>query len=305
MIVDNPADFLDQLASGDFPAVGPACARAVMLVEPADFTVNTESAIDNHYMDLDHKADAERALRQARSLGDLIASQDIDVVTFPGWHETPDGVFPNNVFATTPERSFIVGRMLRPSRQREAERPDIRAWFKTRGYREIDLDHPGLVAELTGTLIIDSARRIGFCGMTQRVNRAGLEAMHEAFGLKLTFSFDLRPEEYHTNVIMMVLASRALVIYPGGFTDPAVPAAIASAYPGRALVLNSAEQQAFAANCIALTENDLFMSRSAFDALRDSSRRSLEDWGFSIHTTPLDEIEKAGGSLRCMVAEIF
>jgi len=304
VIVDNPADFLQQLAAGDFPADGPAHARAVMLVEPADFTVNTESAIDNHYMDLDHKADAERALRQARSLGDLIASRGIEVVTFPGWRETPDGVFPNNVFATTPER-FIVGRMLRPSRQREAERPDIRAWFKTRGYREIDLDHPGLVAELTGTLIIDSARRIGFCGMTQRVNRAGLEAMHEAFGLKLTFSFDLRPEEYHTNVIMMVLASRALVIYPGGFTDPAVPAAIASAYRGRTLVLNSEEQHAFAANCIALTENDLFMSRAAFDALRESSRRLLQDWGFTIHTTALDEIEKAGGSLCCMVAEIF
>lgn len=305
MIVDNPADFLEQLASRDFPSVGPACARGVMLVEPADFTVNTESAIDNHYMDLDHKADAERALGQARNLGNLIASQGIEVVTFPGWRETPDGVFPNNVFATTPDRSFIVGRMLRPSRQREAERPDIRAWFKTRGYREIDLDHPGLVAELTGTLIIDSARRIGFCGMTQRVNQAGLEAMHEAFGLELTFSFDLRPEEYHTNVIMMVLASRALVIYPGGFTDPAVPAAIASAYNGRTLVLNSEEQQAFAANCIALTENDLFMSSTAFAALRESSRRSLQDWGFTIHTTALDEIEKAGGSLRCMVAEIF
>jgi len=305
VIVDKPADFLRQLESCDFPATGPACARAVMLVEPADFTVNAESAIDNHYMDLDHKADAKRALKEARNLAGLIAGRGIEVVTFPGRRETPDGVFPNNVFATTPDRRFIIGRMLRPSRQLEAERPDIRAWFASRGYREIDLNHPGLVAELTGTLIIDSARRIGFCGMTQRVNRAGLEAMHEAFGLKLTFGFDLRPEEYHTNVIMMVLASRALVIYPGGFTDPAVPAAIARAYPGRTLVLDAQEQHAFAANCIALTETDLFMSRAAFGALRDSSRQSLQDWGFKIHTTELDEIEKAGGSLRCMVAEIF
>lgn len=305
MIVDNPADFLRQLASGDFPEAGPFCARAVMLVEPADFKVNAESAIDNHYMDLDHKANAERALAQARNLARLIADQGIEVVTFPGRRETPDGVFPNNVFATTPDQRFIVGRMLRKSRQLEADRPDIRAWFGSRGYREIDLNHPGLVAELTGTLIVDSARRIGFCGMTRRVNRAGLEAMHEAFGLKLTFSFNLRPEEYHTNVIMMVLASRAMVIYPGGFTDPGVPAALARAYPGRTLELTAEEQVAFAANCIALTEKDLFMSRTAYDALRDSSRRSLEDWGFTIHSTELDEIEKAGGSLRCMVAEIF
>jgi hypothetical protein len=304
VIVYKPEEFLQQLASMDLPALGPACARAVLLVEPAEFSVNSESAIDNHYMDLDHKADADRALRQARDLARLIAAQGIEVVTFEGRRETPDGVFPNNVFATTPER-FIVGRMLRPSRQLEAHRPDIRGWFRARGYLEIDLNHPDLVAELTGTLIIDSARRIGYCGMTRRVNQAGLEAMHEAFGLKLTFSFALRPEEYHTNVIMMVLASRALVIYPGGFTDPAVPAALASVYPGRTLVLTAEEQIAFAANCIALTESDLFMSQAAFDALRANSRRSLEEWGFRIHTTPLDEIEKAGGSLRCMVAEIF
>ena len=304
MIVDSPADFLRQLASADLPATGPACAKAVMLVEPLDFTVNAESAIDNHYMDLDHDANSKRALEQARGLARLIAAQGIEVVSFPGRRETPDGVFPNNVFATTPDR-FIVGHMLRPSRQLEAERADIRTYFSSKGYREIDLSGDDLVAELTGTLIIDSARRIGFCGMTGRVNRAGLEAMHEAFGLKLTFSFALRPEEYHTNVIMMVLASRACVIYPGGFTDPAVPAAIAAAFPGRTLVLSTQEQNAFAANCIALTENDLFMSQTGLDALRDSSRRLLQEWGFMIHATPLDEIEKAGGSLRCMVAEIF
>jgi len=304
VIVNRPEDFLARLSSQTFPAMGPACAKAVMLVEPVDFTVNAESAIDNHYMDLDHVADSKRALDQARALARLISSQGIEVVSFPGRRETPDAVFPNNVFATTVDR-LIVGRMLRPSRQKEAERPDIRAYFQSRGYREIDLSHLDLVAELTGTLIIDSARRIGFCGMTGRVNQAGLEAMNEAFDLKMTFSFELRPEEYHTNVIMMVLASRACVIYPGGFTDPAVPMAIASAFPDRTLLLNTAEQTAFAANCIALTDRDLFMSQTGLDALRDSSRRTLEDWGFVIHSTPLDEIEKAGGSLRCMVAEIF
>jgi hypothetical protein len=304
VIVHNPADFLSALASNDLPAAGPAVAKAVLLVEPAEFTVNTESAIDNHYMNLVDEADSKRALEQARGLKRLIAAQGIEVVTFPGRRETPDDVFPNNVFATTQDR-FIIGRMLRPSRQLEAERPDIRGYFKSKGYREIDLSHGNLVAELTGALIIDSARRIGFCGMSGRVNRAGLEAMHEAFGLALTFSFELRPEEYHTNVIMMVLASRACVIYPGGFTDPAAAAAVTAAFPGRTLELNAQEQSAFAANCIALTEKDLFMSLTALDALRDSSRRVLEEWGFTIHSAPLDEIEKAGGSLRCMVAEIF
>jgi N-dimethylarginine dimethylaminohydrolase len=47
------------------------------------------------------------------------------------------------------------------------------------------------------------------------------------------------------------------------------------------------------------------MSRTGLDALRATSLENLEAWGFVIHNTRLDEIEKAGGSLRCMVAEIF
>ena len=69
--------------------------------------------------------------------------------------------------------------------------------------------------------------------------------------------------------------------------------------------MNEAEKNAFAGNCIALSDTDLFMSRTGLDALRVGSLESLQDWGFVLHSLPLDEIEKAGGSLRCMVAEIF
>ncbi len=304
MIVYQAADFLQQLKQQDFPVCGPAVARAVLMVEPAEFTVNTECAIDNHYMDLDVEADSSLASRQARGLAQLIASKGIEVVWFPGRRETPDAIFPNNVFATTPER-FIVGHMYHPSRKQEADRDDVRGYFRDLGYQTIDLSVRKCVAELTGTLIIDSARKIGFCGMSKRVNQAGLEAMHDAFGLKMTFSFQLNADEYHTNVVMMILASRACVIYPPAFVDPAVPEAIARAFPGRTLVLDKAEKDAFAGNCIALTDKDLFMSRTGFDTLKTSSRKTLESWGFYIHTADLYEIEKAGGSLRCMVAEIF
>ena len=161
------------------------------------------------------------------------------------------------------------------------------------------------MAELTGPLVLDRARRIGFCGMTERVNDAGARAMHRAFALKLTFEFDLKPDEYHTNVIMSVLAGRACVIHADAFADEAVPQAIAGAYPGCTLFIDQPEKDAFAGNCIALTHSDLFMSQAGVDALRPTSRATLESWGFVLHATKLYEIEKAGGSLRCMVAEIF
>lgn len=304
MIITDPKQFLEEIGSGDYHAEFPACAKAAMMVEPAGFTISSQSAIDNHYMDVSVVADQPRAVAQSIGLTDLIRKQGIEVVVFPGNPETPDAIFPNNVFATT-HQNFIVGHMLHPVRQKEAERIDIRAYFEAKGYQAVDLSVQDCIAELTGALIIDHARNIGFCGMSGRVDEAGLAAMHEAFGLKMMFAFDLQATEYHTNVVMMILAGRACVIYPGAFVNPVVPQAIAHAFPERTLILNEVEKNAFAGNCIALSDNDLFMSSTGYSALRPESRTLLESWGFVIHHTALDEIEKAGGSLRCMVAEIF
>ena len=304
MIVRTSQEFLKQLENRDWPAGSPATPHAVMMVEPANFSVSAESAVDNLYMNLNDKVDAQLALNQSRDLASLLAEQGIEVVSFPGEAMTPDAIFPNNVFACTPDK-LIIGHMLHPGRQAEAEREDIRSYFQAQGYACIDLSQKNCVAELTGVLNIDHARQIGFCGMTGRVDEAGLVAMHEAFDLNMIFSFELQAEEYHTNVIMMVLAGRACVIYPDAFVDQRVPEAIAVAFPGRTLLLSKAEKDAFAGNCIALTQSDIFMSQTGVDALRPTSRDALESWGFTIHAARLDEIEKAGGSLRCMLAEIF
>lgn len=305
MIVRTPAEFREQVEAGWLPSDGVATPRSVFLIEPTDFRVSEESARDNVYMDVDSRVDPGRALDQHRRLSDRISACDIPVVRFPGRAETPDDVFPNNVFATAPGR-LIIGAMLYPERQREAGREDIRSFFRNlMDYEEIDLSRSGLVAELTGAKVIDRARRIGYCGMTQRVDEAGCQAMHEAFDLALTFRFDLNPDEYHTNVAMSVLSSRALIICPEAFADPEVPEAIASVYPGCVLEITTGEKEAFAGNCIALNSRDVFMSQTAVDALAPEKIRTLEDWGFHVHGVELDEIEKAGGSLRCCVAEIY
>lgn len=304
MITTSPNEFLDALAALPEPDA-PAMPRGVFMVMPRDFEVDSESALDNPYMDTDSRVDAARARAQGEALAGLIESAGVPVRRFPGHPDTPDDIFPNNVFATAPGR-FIVGSMFHPGRRREAYREDIRRHFvEDEGRQLIDLSARDCVAELTGAMVIDRARGIGYCGMSNRVDDAGAAAMHEAFGLRLTFRFDLAPAEYHTNVVMSVLAGHACVLHPGAFADAAVPEAIEQAYPGRIVALDTAEKDAFAGNCIALTDSDLFMSRTGADALRPASRAALEDWGFTLHTAELDEIEKAGGSLRCMIAEIY
>lgn len=305
MIVHTAEAFREQLDAGWLSADSPAVPRAVFLVEPTSFRLSRESARDNLYMDLSATVDPARALDQHRRLTERIASCGVPVIRFPGLADTPDDVFPNNVFATIPNR-LIVGAMRYPERRREARRQDIRALFTDlMGYELVDLSERDMVAELTGPMVIDRSHRIGFCGMSQRVDDAGCRAMHEAFELALTFQFDLKPDEYHTNVLMTVLAARALILCPDSFVDPEVPGAIAAAYPGRTLEITTEEKAAFAGNCLAVNFTDVFFSQTAIDALPESKLETLRSWGLEIHAVELDEIEKAGGSLRCCIAEIF
>ena len=304
MIVDKAKYFISALKSREFPDDSPATPKGVLMVEPEEFYVGEETALDNHYMDLGNPANPDRAKRQFQDLVKLIRNCGTGVLVFPGSVRTPDDVFPNNVFATVPGR-LVIGNMRYPIRQLESERSDIPAWFSERGYEIVDLRAKDCVAELTGVLIMDRARRIGFCGISERVDRAGAEAMHEAFKLRLTYCFDLTANEYHTNVVFSVLAARACVLYPGACAEPSAPEAIEAAFPGRTLLLDKFEKDHFVGNCISLNNEDLFMSQVAVDALRPENRARLESWGFRIHSAELDQLEKSGGSLRCMVAKIF
>ncbi|MBJ6978891.1 amidinotransferase [Luteimonas sp. MC1782] len=299
----NPAAFL-AFARGCPPDFGPATARAAFLVAPDGFGRADESASDNRYMAEADGFDAARASAQHRELQRALATV-LPTLCFPGDPLAPDGLFPNNVFATAPG-ALVVGRMRHPVRQREALRADIRGFFgDLMGHAVRDLSQQPHACELTGALVIDRARGLGLCGLSERCDAEGARLMHEALGLRATLMFDLAPGEYHTNVVLAVLAGRAALICPAGFADPAVPDTIAALYAPHAILLSEAEQAAFAGNAIALSPDLAWMSERAAQALSAASRAGLAQAGFSLRAVALDAIEAAGGSLRCCVAEIY
>lgn len=304
MIVTDPAEFLAAYSPERYPARAAATARAAFLVSPASATLAAESAADNRYMDLAQTIDPARALAQHAELARRLGV-DLPVFSFPGRADCPDDIFPNNVFATAPGR-LIVGRMRHAVRRREAERADIRGFFRDAlGYRIVDFSDAAFVAELTGSLVIDRARGIGYCGLSERCDLAGARAMHEAFGLCLTFCFELAAGEYHTNVVLTLLAGRGALIAADGFRDPAAPHAIARAVGGHVIWLTQAQKNAFSGNAITLGPDRVWMSTRGADALDAAQKRAIAHAGFTIADVDLSEIEKAGGSLRCCVAEIF
>lgn len=303
MIVATASAFLQAFSRLD--SGSRATPKAVFLIEPAEFALEEESARDNAYMRMDAAVDPARAKAQHQDLVRAIQRAGVPLFVLPGVVDQKDGVFLNNVFGTS-EGTFVIGSMRHEARRREAQRSDVRTLFRdVLRYRTVDLSAVECVAELTGPLVIDRARAVGLCGMTPRVDAAGVLAMHEAFGLQLTYRFPLADGEYHTNVVLAILASRACVMHPGSFEDPETPEALRRAYHGTTIELDDGEKAAFAANCIALSERDVFLSATASRALRPKTRARFESLGFVLHAVEVDELEKAGGSVRCLIAEMF
>lgn len=314
MMTRDPEAFL-AIAGGCAPDFGPATARAAFLVAPDGFARADESAGDNRYMADAGAFDGARALAQHRELQRAMSAV-LPTLCFPGDPRAPDGLFPNNVFATarpdarahpqgTPR--LIVGRMRHAVRRREAGREDIRRFFgQLLGYAVEDLSGQPHPCELTGALAIDRARGLGFVGLSERCDEAGARLMHDAFGLRATLVCDLAPGEYHANVVLAILAGRAALLCPDGFADPAgLEGVLAAVYGPHVVRLSARERQAFAGNAISLSPETVWMSAAADAVLSADRRRALDEAGFQVRAVALDAVEAAGGSLRCCVAEIF
>lgn len=306
MIHTTPASFLSALETLPSPHrhARPAMAAA-MLVSPSAIALSAQAASDNVYMDLTLTVDPERAVAQHLGLIKALNSVGLPTIVFPGIPGQPDGCFLNNAFGMAHQR-LILGGMRHPDRQRETQRQDIKDFFlETLGFEMSSLAREGVVAELTGVIVIDRLREIGFLGRSSRVNALGEPMVSDVFGLKHTLAFDLAPEEYHTNMVLSVLAARAAVVHGPSVGGEMLPQVLGKIYDGQVLHLNKDEKDAFAGNCLAVTEEDVFFSETALEALRPSSLRRLEGFGFKVHGLPLDEIEKAGGSLRCLISEVY
>ena len=98
MITRDPDAFL-ALARALPTDFGPATARAAFLVAPDGFRLAEQSARDNAYMADAAAFDAARASAQHRDLQRAVSAV-LPTVCFAGNPDTPDAVFPNNVFGT-------------------------------------------------------------------------------------------------------------------------------------------------------------------------------------------------------------
>jgi hypothetical protein len=303
MIAADQQEFLR--AFGQCPIRPVSTMAAAMLVNTKGFQISQEAAQDNVYMGTQEVLDLPKAQAQHAEISRVIQEIGVPTLCFTGVEGFEDGIFPNNAYGTTPGK-LIIGHMFHPVRQQETQRKDIRDFFATTlGYQIHDLSTQPGICELTGSLVIDRARNIGFCGLSNRADALGCKAMEDAFALDYCLSFELVPSEYHTNIVMAILAGRLVFLYPPAFVDPEVPKLIKNAYGDCCHFITEHEKNQFVGNCIAVTKHDVLFSKTALNAMSRDTFKALASADFNIHSVDIDELEKGGGSMRCTIAEVF
>ncbi|HEX6929502.1 MAG TPA: arginine deiminase-related protein, partial [Gammaproteobacteria bacterium] len=171
----------------------------------------------------------------------------------------------------------------------------------------------GRFLEGTGSLVLDRAHRIAYACASSRTDKALAETWAVQFRYRLC-RFDARDPAgmpvYHTNVIMSLGPELAIVCLDA-LDDPARRKALREQLEatGKEIVAIDWQQvRAFAGNQLFLRASDgpvVVLSATADRALREDQKAVIDRHARRI-AVDIATIERhGGGSVRCMLAEIF
>lgn len=299
-------------------------AMAVMMIRPARFQSNPETAQSNRFQGKTDASAAEQhaaALEEFERLKDALDRRGIHVLAFDDTPEphTPDAIFPNNWVSFHADGTVVLYPMEASNRRTERRRDLVESLASDHGFlvRDIiDLSHhekDGHYLEGTGSMVLDRVNRVAYACLSSRTH---LDALGE-FAQRLDYdvmAFDAVDQGgaaiYHTNVLMNI-GEKIAVICDGAVRRDDQRAAVMESLTksGReVMTLTFAQLQAFAGNMLELKSSSgnrvVAMSEKARRSLTDRQLEKFEANGDML-SVPIGTIESsAGGSVRCMLAEI-
>ena len=299
----------------------------VLMVRPASFRANEQTAANNHYQK-QTALTAAQSLLQAQSEFDTLASClrmnniKVTVVLDTLTPDTPDALFPNNWFALLGKGQLVLFPMFAENRRAERSNRIFEALSKV-GYEVMHTvdysvyEQKQQFLEGTGSMVLDHQHSIAYCALSARADAHLFHLFCEAFNFKpvVFHAFQTvgtaRLLIYHTNVMMVVAPAFALVCLDA-VDDPMERALLQDSltFSGKIVIpLTEKQLTQFAGNMLALTAIDgtalLVMSTRAYDALTTKQLLQLQQYVKLVHS-PIPTIEDlGGGSVRCMLAEIY
>ncbi|HEU0224222.1 MAG TPA: arginine deiminase-related protein [Steroidobacteraceae bacterium] len=298
------------------------CADAVLMIRPARFGANPETAESNRFQQGDAGAGAASAAwREFDGLVEKLRAAGVEVHVAEDTPDPPkpDACFPNNWVSFHADGTAVLYPMMAPSRRAE-RRPELVERLRDAGFRiarTVDLsgwESRGEFLEGTGSLVLDRCHRIAYACRSPRTTAAALADFAARLGYR-TVVFDARGPAaeplYHTNVMMAIGEGFAVVCaeaIPDAGERMAVLGGLAAA-GHEPIEIGAGAMHGFAGNLLALRSRDgaqlIAMSEAAWASLPAAARAALERHG-RIVTGAIPVIERhGGGSVRCMIAEVF
>ncbi len=305
-------------------------ASRVILIRPTGFGFDPETAASNGFQQLLNDPDIRK--QAAEEFDALLHALDRcgigTTVLDPTDPEAPNAVFPNNWFSTHADGSVVLYPMCTPSRRAERDRAfdDTleREGFHVRRMADLTaLEQDERYLEGTGSLVLDRERNVAYAAISPRTSERALNVWcgvmdgHQVPFLATMDGTLTGQPVYHTNVVMSIGEHFAAVCfeampYPVDRED--VRAELERA--GKEVIPFSLDQMhRYVGNMLqlrglslpnsSLAASFIFLSETAFNALKPEQRIALERHG-QLVPVAIPTIETVGGgSVRCMLAENF
>ena len=296
-------------------------ADTILMVRPAAFGYNAETAANNHFQHvgaLDGIELQQGALRQFDAMVALLQNEGIEVIVVEDIPEPakPDAIFPNNWFAASNER-LTVFPMFATTRRAE-KRTDIIGLLKESFVVKHADDWSAYekgeqYLEGTGSMVIDHVHKTIYACLSPRTNGHLVKAYGDAIGYNAAV-FDAQGQQgrsvYHTNVMLCIGEGFAVICLEAiGNTAERDRVQQSLRQAGHTIIdITYAQMAAFVGNMLQLKnksgERFVVMSQTAYRSLEEVQVAQLESFGDLL---PIDVsiIEQEGGSVRCMIAEVL
>lgn len=296
----------------------------ILMVRPKHFGSNPDTIGDNHFqaeMQSDEvKSISEKALLEFDSMVAELTRHDIEVIVIEDTDTPikPDAIFPNNWFSTHSNGSIITYPMKADSRQKERREDIVEQLTESYGYKKRygfeyhEADDQYL--EGTGSMVLDRENKVIYAGLSQRTEIKVLEK----FAVLLAYEkIIFHPKDrngkaiYHTNV-MMAMGSDYVIICSDSIPDETEQKEVLNKLKScnkEVINISLKQMDSFAGNMLQvkskLGQPYLIMSQTAFKSLSIDQIDRINSYN-KIIQIPIPIIEKyGGGSVRCMMAEIF
>lgn len=298
-------------------------ANCVLLIKPKKFSFNPETYKTNYFQQFSDEENIHiKAEKEFEKVVNLLNDNDIETIVFEDTDNPikPDAIFPNNWISTHEDKSLIIYPMKDISRRLEY-RIDIIDYLKSeRAFNKIynlkELEEEGQFLEGTGSLVLDRINKIAYTALSPRTTEIALSEWQKITGYQI-ISFETEGLNnfpiYHTNVMLCVGSDFAIIgtdciklFDRKRVLDLILQSGKKVIELNRSQIFND-----FAGNMIELKnkfgQKFLVMSEKAMLSLSEDQRNIIVDeLGLTILSSDIKTIEKiGGGSLRCMLAEIF